>query len=143
MAQEIKHVTLSWNGALQFQGGDPSGPSITIDADNASAPGPMLLLLLAAASCTASDVVMILEKMRQPLTRFSIDAAGTRREKEPRRYVGMHFIYRMHGEGLEQDKARRAVELSVEKYCSVMATLAKDTAVSYDVVVNDSRPDVS
>lgn len=135
MSQETKHITLSWTGALRFAGGDPAGPSIQIDADNATAPGPMLLLLLAAASCTASDIVLILEKMRQPLASFSMEASGTRREQQPRRYVAMHFVYRCRGEGLDDAKVRRAVELSVEKYCSVMATLANDTEITYDVHV--------
>ncbi|HEU4523708.1 MAG TPA: hypothetical protein VFR62_01730, partial [Gemmatimonadales bacterium] len=64
MSGEVKQVALDWDRDMIFRGGAPGGPSIVIDGDNAQAPGPMLTLLLAAASCTGSDVVTILEKMR-------------------------------------------------------------------------------
>ena len=73
---ETKHVTLKWNGGLRFEGGEPGGPQAAIDADNSEAPGPMLQLLLAAASCSAADVVTILDKMRERLTSLHVDARG-------------------------------------------------------------------
>lgn len=133
MAQEVKHITVDWLGDLRFAGGEPNGPKSFVDGDNAAAPGPMLTLLIAAASCTGSDVVLVLKKMRVELTRFSLDVAGTRREEEPRRYVALHLTYQLAGEGLDETKARRAIDLSIEKYCSVMHSLAKDIAITYDL----------
>lgn len=133
--QETKRVTLRWEQGLQFVGGAPEGPATRIDGDNAAAPGPMLTLLLAAASCTGSDVAVILKKMRIELQDLRIDVTGTRREDEPRRYVAIHFDYHMAGTGLNQDKAHRAVSLSVEKYCSVIHSLAPDIAVTYAVTL--------
>lgn len=132
---ETKQVTLKWQGGLRFEGGPPEGPLATVDGDNATAPGPMLTLLLAAASCTGSDVVVILEKMRVQLRELRIDVAGLRREQEPRRYVAIHFEYHLRGEGLDQSKARRAIDLSLEKYCSVVHSLASDIAVTYAVTL--------
>ena len=80
MTAETKRVTLDVAGKLVFQGGEPGGPVTVIDGDNAAAPGPMLTLLLAAAACTGSDVVVILEKMRVRLADFRIEASGVRRE---------------------------------------------------------------
>ena len=91
----------------------------------------MLTLLLAAASCSGSDVVAILEKMRVKLRELRIDVEGERREQEPRRYVAIHFAYHLAGEGLDQAKARRAIELSLEKYCSVIHTLAPDIRITH------------
>ena len=133
MAQEVKHITVDWLGDLRFAGGEPNGPKSFVDGDNAAAPGPMLTLLIAAASCTGSDVVLVLKKMRVELTRFSLEVDGTRREEEPRRYVALHLTYRLAGEGLDETKARRAIDLSIEKYCSVMHSLAKDIAITYDL----------
>ena len=133
MAQEVKHITVDWLGDLRFAGGEPNGPKSFVDGDNAAAPGPMLTLLIAAASCTGSDVVLVLKKMRVELTRFSLEVDGTRREEEPRRYVALHLKYRLAGEGLDETKARRAIDLSIEKYCSVMHSLAKDIAITYDL----------
>jgi putative redox protein len=131
MARETKQIVLSWEEGLRFRGGDPTGPSITIDGDNAAGPGPMLTLLLAAAACSGSDVVIILEKMRVKLREFRIEAAGVRREEDPRRYVAIHLTYRMGGTGLDEAKARRAIDLSLEKYCSVVHSLAADIAITY------------
>jgi putative redox protein len=135
VTQEIKRITLEWQEELHFTGGEAGKPAIQIDGDNIIGPGPMLTLLLAAASCTGSDVVVVLKKMRVNLQRFSLDVAGTRREEEPRRYVSIHFTYRLAGEGLDETKARRAIDLSIEKYCSVLHTLAPDIKVSYDVAL--------
>lgn len=94
-------------------------------------PGPMLALLLAAASCSGSDIVLILQKMRVKLRELQIEAEGTRREQEPRRYIALHLNYRIAGEGVDEVKARRAIDLSLEKYCSVVHSLAPDIAITY------------
>jgi putative redox protein len=133
--QETKCVSLSWQEGLRFVGGAPDGPVTSIDGDNAAAPGPMLTLLLAAASCSGSDVVVILGKMRVQLRELRIDVTGQRREQEPRRYTAIHLDYHVGGEGLDQAKATRAVSLSVEKYCSVIHSLAPDIAITYAVTL--------
>ncbi len=135
MTAEVKHIALDWERGMIFRGGEPGGPSVVIDADNAQAPGPMLTLLLAAASCTGSDVVMILEKMRVGLRQLRIEVHGTRREEVPRRYTDIRFEFRVAGEGLDEPKARRAIDLSLEKYCSVVASLAPDIAISYGLTL--------
>jgi putative redox protein len=131
MTAETKRITLDWREKLIFRGGAPSGPTETIDGDNVTAPGPMLQLLLAAASCTGSDVVVILEKMRVRLQQLRIEAAGIRREEEPRRYMSIHFQYHLAGDGLDEAKARRAIELSLDKYCSVVNSLAPDIQITH------------
>jgi putative redox protein len=131
MARETKRATVTWQQGLRFTGSEPGGPAITVDGDNIMGPGPMLTLLLAAAACSGSDVVLILEKMRVNLRGLRIEVAGTRREDEPRRYVAIHLDYHLGGEGIDRVKARRAIDLSVEKYCSVIHSLAPDIAVTY------------
>jgi putative redox protein len=131
MTQEIKRATLTWQNALQFSGSSEGVPSTTLDSNNATGPGPMLALLLAAGACSGSDVVLILEKMRAKLREFRIDVSGTRREQEPRRYVAIHLNYHLVGEGIDSAKASRAIDLSVQKYCSVLHSLAPDIAVTY------------
>ena len=131
MTAETKHIALRWQERLVFRGGEPGGPETTIDGDNALAPGPMLTLLLAAASCTGSDVVSILEKMRVVLGECRIEASGVRREAEPRRYTELHLEYHLRGEGLDEAKARRAIELSITKYCSVVHSLAPDIRITH------------
>lgn len=130
---ETKHVTLAWTGGLRFRGGEPGGPSTEIDGDNAAAPGPMLQLLLAAASCSGADVVDILAKMREKLDSLDIEAWGDRRDEAPRRYTSLRLRFRARGDSLDAAKVRRAIDLSLEKYCSVMHSLAPDIRVSYEL----------
>jgi putative redox protein len=131
VAGEIKRATLVWEEGLRFHGGEARGPAISIDGDNAAGPGPMLTLLLAAGTCSGSDVVAILTKMRVTLREFRMDLSGERREQEPRRYVAIHFHYHLRGEGLDEPRARRAIDLSLEKYCSVVHSLAPDIKITY------------
>jgi putative redox protein len=93
----------------------------------------MVTLLLAAAGCTGSDVVLILQKMRVPFEGLEIEVAGARREEEPRRYISMHLHYRIGGVGLDQTKVRRAIDLSLQKYCSVIHSMAPDIAITYEL----------
>ena len=135
MTVETKRVTLAWQERLVFRGGEPGGPAITIDGDNAAGPGPMLTLLLAAAACTGADVVAILEKMRVTLRGCRIEASGLRRESEPRRYTALHLEYHLSGDGLDEGKARRAIELSIAKYCSVVHSLAPDIRLTHGLTL--------
>jgi putative redox protein len=135
MTAETKRVTLAWERGLIFRGGAPGGPEVVIDGDNVAGPGPMLTLLLAAAGCSGSDVVVILEKMRVVLRELRIEISGVRREQEPRRYTSLRFEYHLAGDGLDETRARRAIDLSLEKYCSVVASLAPDIQISYGLTL--------
>jgi putative redox protein len=131
MPRETKRATLTWRQGLEFAGEAADGLVTTIDGANKAGPGPMLTLLLAAAACSGSDVVVILGKMREQLKGLRIEVEGVRREEEPRRYVAIHLDYRLEGAGLDPAKARRAIDLSLEKYCSVIHSLAPDIAITY------------
>lgn len=131
----LRHATLTWSHQMVFSGGVPDGPTIPIDGDGAAGPSPMVLLLLAAGSCTGSDIVSILEKMRVGLRSLTIEVTGTRREELPRRYVALHLRFRLSGTDLDEAKASRAITLSLEKYCSVVHTLAPDVALTHELVL--------
>ena len=131
-------VRLTWTGrGMEFTGAGthPVSPEITIDGDGGAGPSPMLTLLLAAAGCSGSDVVLILKKMRVALHSVVVEVRGTRRDAEPRRYQTITFCYRIAGDGLDRAKAERAVSLSLEKYCSVVHTLAPDVTVEHEIAL--------
>lgn len=134
----VREVTVRWRGeGLQFEarGTEPASPAIEIDGDGETGPSPMQVLLTAAGSCAAIDVVLILKKMRVDVRDVDVRVQGVRREEEPRRFVSIHLAFRVAGEGVDANRAERAVQLSVEKYCSVLSTVAEDVDVSHDVVV--------
>lgn len=121
-------VSLRWSGeGLRFEGGRPGGTSIHLDSDGEVGPSPMDALLSAVASCMGIDVVMILQKGRVPLTSLEIDVEGDRAEEAPRRFTSMRIVYRIGGLQPEhRERAQRAVDLSRDKYCSVLHTLRPD-----------------
>ncbi len=128
-------VTMRWRERLLFEGGAEGQPAVLVDGDGAAATSPVELLLLAAATCSAADVVSILEKQRVALRSLEITMHGTRRVEHPRRYTAIRFQFTIAGAGADDVKARRAIDLSLTKYCSVVATLAPDISIGYDVAI--------
>ncbi|HEY6060509.1 MAG TPA: OsmC family protein [Gemmatimonadales bacterium] len=135
MAGKTANVSARWRNQLVFEGSGTGQPPIVLDGDTQVATSPAQLLLVACATCTGTDIVGILEKMRVVLRTLEIEVEGTRREDHPRRFTAIHFRFRVGGEGVDEAKMRRAVDLSLEKYCSVMASLAPDIRVTYDVTI--------
>ncbi len=97
----------------------------------------MQLLLMALAGCSAIDVINILNKQRQKITDYKMIVRGEREEgKEPSLWKKIEIEFYIIGE-VEKVKAQRAADLSVEKYCSVAATLrAAGADIKYKVSVN-------
>jgi putative redox protein len=134
----LRAVRLEWLGkGVRFRavGTEPATPAIEIDGDGSSGPSPMITLLLAAGGCTGADVGSLLQKMRVQLAQVLVEIRGVRREDHPRRYLEIHYRYQLSGEGLDQEKAERAVVLSLEKYCSVFHSLAPDIKVTHEIVL--------
>ncbi|MGH7483292.1 MAG: OsmC family protein [Longimicrobiales bacterium] len=130
-------VALRWRGeGLRFEGGAPDAAAVDIDGDGASGASPMQALLLALAGCTGADVVEILGKMRLSPAGLTVRVDGDRAPEPPRRYTSVRIVYELEGiQADEEPKVRRAVELSQEKYCSVMHTFRRDVRFETDVVL--------
>jgi putative redox protein len=135
MAARGSEVHVRWREKMVFEGGRAGRPAILVDGDSAVATSPVELLLLAAATCTAADVVSILVKQRVALQSLEVVVQGTRREEQPRRFTALRFHFTIAGAGADETKARRAIDLSLDKYCSVVASLAPDIPVTYDVTL--------
>ncbi len=84
---------------------------------------PMELVLMALASCSALDMLSILRKQRQTITRFNMEAEGQRRTEIPNIFTHIELRFNMEGD-IDQQKAEKAAELAVKKYCSVHDMLA-------------------
>lgn len=131
----LRYGAVEWQGDLRFTGSAPGGPSITLDGDGKAGPGPVVTLLLAAASCSGADMVGILEKQQVTLKSFHIDVVARRAEEYPRRIKELTMTFRLTGDGLTEAKARRAVDLSLEKYCSVVLSLNPDIPIRSEIVI--------
>ena len=92
---------------------------------------PMQLLLTALGACGTIDIINILKKQRQPLEDNKITVTGEReKDAVPAPFIAAHIHFRLFGK-LDKDKVRKAVSLSVEKYCSVAETIKKTTKITY------------
>ena len=134
-ASNERRVRLEWTGeGLAFRGGREGGVQIGVDSDGAIGPAPMELLLLSVAGCMAVDVLMILQKSRVPVHKLAFDALGVRADTVPKRYTSVTLVCHVEGPAeKDRDKVARAVELSRDKYCSVMHTL--DPELDVDIRV--------
>lgn len=128
-------VTLRWRGdGLVFTGGTEGGPEIVLDSDGKAGPSPTQILLLSLAGCMGVDLRMILEKSRVPVETLEVVVTGDREETPPRFFRSIRLTYRLRGPSDEdQSKLERAVELSREKYCSVLHTLRPDLVLDISI----------
>jgi putative redox protein len=130
-------VKVTWAGGERFDAGRPGGPSVRIDGKAETGPGPVDTLVSALASCAAIDVVEILAKRRTPVRSLTVDVVGERVDTIPRRLRHVTLAFHIGGEGIERGHAERAIELAVNKYCSVRDSLAKDIPVVWTLTLED------
>lgn len=121
---------------MHFEGSATSGHKLDMDSD-AGVGGqnkgfrPMELLLVGFGGCSGMDVISILRKKRQNVTAFEINIKGEKRDDYPKTYKEVHIEYIIKGKNIEKAAVERAIELSLTKYCSVGATLAKAGTITH------------
>ena len=131
---------VTWNKKMSFTGQAGSGFSLPIDTsvEQGGENGgfrPMELLLVGLGGCTAMDVISILEKKRQKVTRFEVNVDGVRANDHPRVYTDITLEYVLAGENLDPAAIQRAVELSETKYCSANAMLSKTAKITTKITI--------
>mgnify|MGYP000010219680 CR=1 FL=1 len=129
---------------ISFVGRADSGHWVPMDTapdqggQNASAT-PLELLLIALGGCTSMDVLAILAKKRIRLDDYEVALDGDRSPTHPKVFTTIRVTYRFYGEGLSLTDLEQAVRLSAEKYCSVMAMVARAAVVSHGIEVHPPR----
>ncbi|MBN1995124.1 MAG: OsmC family protein [Anaerolineae bacterium] len=132
-------VTVKWIESVLMTGADSNGRPLVIGWQRDKEPEwtglkPSDLLLLAAASCTAYDVVTILTKQREPLAGLEITCTGEQQADPPYQFTDIHLHYTVKGP-VNPQKVERAIALSEEKYCSVTNTLKGSVKITADFEV--------
>ena len=124
----------TWKQDQQYDAESHSGHHVTVDADAAhtGGPSPMELVLMALCSCTAVDVVSILQKKREPFTSLTVSADAEQSPAPPRVFTHIHLTYHLGGK-VSPKAAEDAVALSKNKYCSVSKMLEKAAAIDYEI----------
>lgn len=138
MAKKSAQVT--WLRDLTFDA-EMEGHHITIDASpgfgNDRGPTPGYLLMVSLAGCTAMDAISILKKKRQPIEGFVVRVETEQAEDHPKWYRSFALKYEVQGAGVDRKAVERAVELSIERYCTVHATLLEVPEISTEIVLVD------
>ncbi len=93
---------------------------------------PMELVLIALGGCTGMDVISILKKMRVNYEELDIEISATRKEEHPKIFESIHIKYKIKGKEVEENKFKKAIEKSQNKYCSVSAILKQSAEVTYE-----------
>ena len=124
-------VEARWLDGERFEAVGKAGVAVTVDGRQEQGPSPMDALLTALGTCMGIDVVQILEKMRVSFDGMTVRVEGDRRAEPPRRYTAIRLTYDVQGVAeTDADKLQRAVDLSRDKYCSVLHSLRPDTELS-------------
>ncbi|MEJ2001228.1 MAG: OsmC family protein [Maritimibacter sp.] len=129
-------VRVKWGGDRSFVGTAGTGHQIVFGAatDSTAKPGPtpMELMLMGTGGCSAFDVVQILEKGRQKVEDVQVVLSAERAETEPKVFTQIHMHFIVKGRGIAPEKVERAINLSVEKYCSASAMMEKSADLTHD-----------
>jgi putative redox protein len=135
-------TTIDWKGGMVFESTPPSGNRLVMDISveeggTNSAPTPVETLLSAIAGCSAVDVIMILQKKKQVVTSYRIEIDGERGPEGvyPRPFISIVIRHLVKGENIDPLAIARAVQLSDEKYCTVLSTLRAAPSVTSDWVI--------
>lgn len=134
-------LNTTWNGDMQFDS-LVSGHHVIMDAraevgGHDAGPRPKELMLASLAGCTGMDVVSILKKMRVELTGFNVNIEAEMTEEHPKHYSSIHIIYEFAGKNLEEEKLRKAIDLSQDRYCGVSVVYRKAMPVTYEIRINE------
>ena len=126
-------AAVNWTDKERYVGSASSRHSIVMDtAAEKTANTPMELVLVGLCGCTASDVVGILRKKREPFTGLEVRAKAERADGYPAVYTSIHLTYLVKGQ-VSRKAMEDAVRLSKEKYCSISAMLEKTAKITYTI----------
>ena len=126
------------SGDFHFRGTDAADNTIDFDlgpdaGGEGLGVGPMTAVAMSLASCSLIDVQIVLAKKRLKADTMHVTVDAERRDEHPRVYNKVHLTYRFTGENLDEKKVRRAIDLSLEKYCSVNGMVRETAEVTYDL----------
>jgi putative redox protein len=109
--------------------------TVKIDGARKNGFGPKALLLAGLAGCSGIDIVDILKKMRVHFSEFNIEVKAAQTEDLPKVYKDIYIAYRVKTKKENEEKVRKAIDLSLEKYCGVSAMLQKNSPIHYTLEI--------
>lgn len=133
-------TTTKWVSHLAFNSNDENNHTVRLDtnADDGSlnsGMSPKKMLLGALNTCSGMDVVGILQKMKVPISQFEIEAEAEQTTTHPKVFTGIHLTYKANIPAQEEDKFKKAIELSLNTYCGIAAMLKKHCNITYSIIL--------
>ena len=133
---------VTWTGEKAFLGQTEDGFSVVLGTATETAPKPgpstMELVLIGAGGCSTWDVVNILQKARQQVDDVIVELDADRASEPPKVFTRIHMHFVVKGRELSEDHVKRAIELSVEKYCSATKMLEQTAVVSHNFEIAET-----
>lgn len=134
-------VKVNWEGKMRFEAVGDSGHTVVMDTATSmggedQGPRPMEMVLMALGGCTGIDVVAIMNKQRTPIDRLQVEIEAERAADDPRVFTRVIMKYHIWSTEVPEDKVRRAIELTQEKYCSVLHMVNKTATVDYSYEIH-------
>ena len=128
-------TTTSWKKDLVFESTQEDAGSVLMDGNRVEGISPKALLLSGLSGCSAVDVVEILQKMRVPFSDLTVTASAEQTEEHPRVFKEILLVYSIKTAAENEDKVRKAIDLSMDKYCGVAAMLRKNSSIQYQLKI--------
>lgn len=127
-------TTTTWKKDQQFESRLDHN-IIQLDGDKKDGFGPKALLLSGLAACSGIDIVEILEKMKVEFSDFIIDVDAEQTTEHPKVFTGIDITYKIKTAKENEPKVKKAIDLSLDKYCGVSAMLKKNSPVNYKLII--------
>jgi putative redox protein len=137
------NAKITYVKGLQFVGEPSSGHAIVMDGDTSAggydtAVRPMELLLLGIGGCSGMDVISVLKKKKQTVTGFEINVNGKKAEEYPKKFTDINLEFVIKGKNISEEALKKAIDLSMNKYCSVKATLEGSAKINFSYTIREA-----
>ena len=138
------HSKVVWKGGMAFTGTADSNYLVPLDAKPSSGGKdlgfrPLQLVAIGLVGCTGMDVISILQKKRQEVTRFEVSAEIERADQHPKVFTKIVIEYKVAGKNIDRNAVERAVQLSEEKYCGARAMLQHTAEISNRIIIEEEE----
>lgn len=130
-------VKVDWSQALQFVGHSSKGHQVLMDGNSGTAgSSPMELVLMAIGGCSSVDIVSDLQQANQAVQTCSVDVKAQRAESAPRVFTQIDLVYTLTGQDIDANEVAKAINASMDKYCSVAKMLESTAQINASFVIN-------
>jgi len=133
-------IEAQWQNGMHFKCTGPSGHTVDVDSGpegKTEGSSPMELLLNSVACCSGIDVVLILQKKRKEPESLDVTVEGIRSEEHPRKFTEIKLHFSVKHKSVTKEEMEQAIDLSIDKYCSAIATITPTAKISYDYTINN------